>query len=113
MLPFLLLLNYNAKTFGGAILKSDSDVSRLKQKEQLVVAKVLEHESKFRKTMYLMGILGVVYMIATMMAIPNIKDIKDLYLYIVGWALFCFILDNQIKLHLMCNMVKKTLNEHR
>ncbi|MBI4405418.1 MAG: hypothetical protein HY537_14735 [Deltaproteobacteria bacterium] len=106
---FFLLLNYNIKTYGTSIFGKDNN-RFLSDREQLAVADILKSNLSFRRTMCLLSLVALAYLVATVAGIGRVTTRTELYLYVTGWAVICLIFDLQIRVHLMCNLLKKMLS---
>lgn len=108
---FFLLLNHQIKTFGKTLMVGEEGQA-ISEHDRKTVIHLLSWNQGFRRVMALMSILALAYLAWILKNIEQIQRPLDLYFYIAGWTLLCLIFDFQMKLHLLCNLLKKILARH-
>jgi hypothetical protein len=107
---FLLLLNYNVKTFGRSIFQRSDHEGELSVGEQRSVANILHSETHYRRKLFLITVCAIAYAAALLSAAPRIKTQNELFTYVLGWPILCLIFDMQIRTHLLVVFVRKVLS---
>ncbi len=108
---FFLILNFNLKSLGMGMLieKAADSTEPLSQDDKLRIAKVLKQDTNHRRVLILFFIVALTYGLAAVSACVKIKSVEELYVYIVGWAVLCVFFDNQIRLHLLSDFIRRVL----
>ena len=107
----LLIVNSNLKAFG-RIRAIGADKAKIEENksEMEIITKLVEEEVGSRRSYFIIGAVIVAYLVAAISACLIIKSTNQFYLYIVGWALVCLVIDYQIRFHFMCKSLKKILS---
>lgn len=109
---FLLILNYNLRNFGKAIVGTiDGYKNDHAYDETSLVKEVLSDAMGFRRNIMLTALAAVVYVVAVATAAWRINNPADLFMYITGWALFCLIVDFQVRMQILRNIFLKTMSD--
>ncbi len=106
---FLLILNHSLKNFGN-FFRSDvaSSVGPFTGDSNLV-DEVTRWHSNFKKRLFLFLFLILSYLVVTLMVCPVFKEVSQLYLYIVGWAVICLLVNEQIRTYLLVSALMNEL----
>lgn len=68
---------------------------------------ILAENPSFIRKLFLMAILAIAYTVATASACFHMTTVNELYSYISGWAVFCLIVDTQLRIHHLTRIVEK------
>lgn len=103
---FLMILNMNLGLLG-TFMSSDQGTKKNRSgSDPKVIEALLEHEPSFRRTVWITAALATVYFVTTITACFGIREVKELFLYLMGWSFICLFMDSQLRLNALTRILK-------
>lgn len=101
---FFLIMTYTSRSL---LVSRPGEGSDKESPKTFSILELFSKDVSLRLPLILIGLLAVVYMVATSSACFHMTSVNDIYPYIVGWGVICLIFDSQIKSHMLKYLVEE------
>lgn len=105
ILCVLLVIKTDLKNWGKILFNHNNEQSLFSKDETHSILDTIKKNQNFKYTVFSLSLMGASLLIAEIVYTPRLVSTASIHVLFVGWFLFGYVLQLQIRNHLLCKII--------